>query len=318
MVGLADWYMPVILGWAEHHYGYTRSIHPTTMDVLAGGGPRTQTWHPWTRWAGSIRCVPLVCAHHMLVVAGHKPQHVGSSWWYWSPLQWHVEHQDWNHVLICLNERDVGNWLPIPHMPALKTHWPNWNAVLCGKFLVPMARRAGTDWTEHKVVRGREALDNRWCTANHKSDNRLWTDALCNNDWQPGKQPQMMVFRCQRCCTQLKTDMEHVLNHTHFIRRTTWKHMTHTAQFRSDVATRPHEWPWTQELNSPPTLDAHAAIAHPGGSIPHVSLSEAMVRATIVCAGNAPKPRTRPWRLVVNVEEVDCGCESSACSGQLR
>ena len=128
-----------------------------------------------------------------------------------------------------------------------------------------MARRAEMDWTNHKVVQGQEALDNRLCTANHRSDNRLWTDALCNNDWHLGKQPQMMVFRCQRCCTQLKMDMEHVLNHTHLIRRRTWKHMTHTAQIWSDIATCPHEWPWTQELNSPPILDAHAAIAHPSG-----------------------------------------------------
>ena len=64
-------------------------------------------------------CVPPLCAHHIALVAGHKPQHVqhvDSCWCYWSPLQWHVKHQGWNYVLIFLHEHDVGNWLPIRHM----------------------------------------------------------------------------------------------------------------------------------------------------------------------------------------------------------
>lgn len=52
--------------------------------------------------------------------------------------------------------------------------------------------------------------------------NNIWMDASCNNDWHPWKQLEMMVFRCQRCCRQLNTGMEHVKKHTYLNCRTTW------------------------------------------------------------------------------------------------
>jgi hypothetical protein len=37
---------------------------------------------------------------------------------------------------------------------------------------------------------------------------------------------------------------------------------------------------------------------------------EAIVRATSVFAGNAPRPRTSTYAVALNVEEVDGGCTS--------
>lgn len=90
------------------------------------------------------------------------------------------------------------------------------------QFIVPRAQQKAMDWTDHKVVWGWENLDDRWFTANYNSDNGIWPDVPCNNNWQPGKQPDMMVWRCQRCCTQLNTSMEHVQKHAYLNCRTTW------------------------------------------------------------------------------------------------
>ena len=48
------------------------------------------------------------------------------------------------------------------------------------------------------------------------------------------------------------------------------------------------------------------------------SRRKAIVQATSMCAGNARKPRTCPWSLALNVEEVDCRCESPHVHGDCR
>ena len=172
--GSTDYHVPTSFGWAAHHFGHTLSPHLAAMGVLAKGVSSVQTWHPWTCSVGSPQCVPPLCAHHIVVVAGHNPlhvRHVDSYWCNWYLLQWSVKHQGWKYVLIFSHERDVGNWLPIPHTSALKTHWPNWNIVFCREFLIPRAQRATMDLADQKAMRGWEELDNKWCAENYQFGN---------------------------------------------------------------------------------------------------------------------------------------------------
>ena len=121
----------------------------------------------------------------------------------------------------------------------------------CGECLVPRARRAEMGWTEHKVISGWEELDGRWFMANYKPNKGIWADVPWNNNWQPPKQLDMMVGRCQRCCTQLSTGMEHVQKHANLnccrklmkARDPHGKQDNSTTQLRSGVVACPHEQP---------------------------------------------------------------------------
>ena len=57
--GRTDLHVPMSLGWAAHHFGHTRSFHPTTMNILVDGVLSIQTCHPWTCWVGASN----VCLH---------------------------------------------------------------------------------------------------------------------------------------------------------------------------------------------------------------------------------------------------------------